>query len=169
MLNSSIVETLWPKPIWKKCLAQFAFPCFEGSEHVIIKINSSLFKLFLFYSNSLKWQMFSWISLESNSWGRHPSLERERKFFCLMFTSFKQRRISNFHVMVVQGRQRNVPKSMPHVQNLLFSLTSPSEPAWQAFEREGKGRLGKGSFRCEGRARKEGRKRLPGSHCFSRF
>ena len=58
MLDCSIVEKLRPKPIWKKCLAQFAFPYCEGSEHVIIKINSSLFKLFLFYSNSLKWHFF---------------------------------------------------------------------------------------------------------------
>ena len=42
-----------------------------------------------------------------------------------------------------------------------------AHPAWQAFEREGKG-----SFRCEkseGRAKREGGKRLPGDHCFSRF
>ena len=58
MLDCSIVEKLRPKPIWKKCLAQFTFPHCEGSEHVIIKINSSLFKLFLFYSNSLKWPIF---------------------------------------------------------------------------------------------------------------
>ena len=54
-----------------------------------------------------------------------------------MFTSSTKREIRHFHVVVVQGRQRNAQKSVMHVQsccfanlNLLlfwpFSLTSPS-------------------------------------------
>lgn len=40
-------------------------------------------------------------------------------------------------------------------------------PAWPAFEREGKGRVRR--EKREGRARREGKKRLPGDNLFSPF
>ena len=56
---------------------------------------------------------------------------------CLVFKSSTKHEIRHFHVKVVQRRQRNVQKSMMHVQSccfvnlnllifLTFSLTSPS-------------------------------------------
>ena len=39
---------------------------------------------------------------------------------CLVFTSSIKREIRQFHVVVVQRRQRNVQKSVMHVQNCCF-------------------------------------------------
>ena len=48
--------------------------------------------------------------------------KRKRKFLCCVTYSIKQaREISNFHVAVVQRRQRHVEKSMIHVQSYCFS------------------------------------------------
>ena len=55
------------------------------------------------------------------SWGLHPSLERERKFRRLLFTSSIIREIRHFHVVVVQWRQRNVQRSVMHVQSCCFA------------------------------------------------
>ena len=55
--------------------------------------------------------------------GPYLSLKNERETFCVVFTySIKQaREISNFHVAVVQRRQRNVEKSLMHVQSCCFA------------------------------------------------
>ena len=51
------------------------------------------------------------------SCGLHSSLERERKFRRSLFASSKKREIRHFHVVVTQWRQRNVQKSVMHVQS----------------------------------------------------
>ena len=51
----------------------------------------------------------------------YPSSEAERKFRCRLSTSSVKREIRHFHVAVVQWRQRNVQKSVMHVQNCCFA------------------------------------------------
>ena len=55
-----------------------------------------------------------------NSWRPHPSLEREGKILRRVFTSSIKRAIRQFHVLVVQWRQRNALKSVMHVQSCSF-------------------------------------------------
>ena len=66
---------------------------------------------------------FFWGGGGLNLKGPFLSLKKEKENFCVVFTySIKQaREISNFHVAVVQRRQRHVEKSMIHVQSYCFS------------------------------------------------
>ena len=75
--------------------------------------------------------------LELNFKRLYRSSGKEKGSRCLVFTSSTKREIRHFHVVVVQWRQRNVQKSVMHVQScclanlnplffLPFSLTSPS-------------------------------------------
>ena len=59
--------------------------------------------------------------LKLNSLEPYPSSERERKFRRRLCTSSVHREIRHFHVVVVQWRQRNVQKSVMHVQNCCFA------------------------------------------------
>ena len=79
----------------------------------------AFFKPYRVYSNSLKMQ----ISLELISWGPHSSLERERKFHRRLFTFSTKRKIRHFHVVVVLQQQRNVEKSVMHVQTCCFDVS----------------------------------------------
>ena len=56
--------------------------------------------------------------------GPYLSLKKEKENFCVVFTySIKQaREISNFHIAVVQRRQRHAEKSMMHVQSYCFLI-----------------------------------------------
>ena len=48
--------------------------------------------------------------------GGHARVQTEMKeFIALPFPSLKKLKIWSFHVVVVQGRQRNVQKSVMHV------------------------------------------------------
>ena len=49
---------------------------------------------------------------------------RKRKKNCVVFTYFIKRasEIRKFHVVVVQRRLRNVPKSVMHVQSCCFAV-----------------------------------------------
>ena len=47
--------------------------------------------------------------------------KKRKKKICVLFTYSIKREISNFHVAVVQRRQRNVEKSMMHVQSYCFA------------------------------------------------
>ena len=51
------------------------------------------------------WQIF----LELNSKGLHHSSGKEKEICCILFPSSTKRKIRQFHVVVVQRRQRNVP------------------------------------------------------------
>ena len=57
-----------------------------------------------------------------NSKGPYPSSEREIKFRRCLFTFSIKREIRHFHVVVVQKRQRNVQKSVMHVQSWCFAF-----------------------------------------------
>ena len=59
------------------------------------------------------WRFF----LELNSKGLCPSSRKEKESFCLVFPSLTKREIRHFHVEVVQWLQRNVEKSVMHVQS----------------------------------------------------
>ena len=59
--------------------------------------------------------------LKLSSQEPYPSLGRERKFRRRLCTSSVQGEIGHFHVVVVQWQQRNVQKSVMHVQNCCFA------------------------------------------------
>ena len=52
---------------------------------------------------------------------RLQSSGKEEESRCLVFTSSTKREIRYFHVVVVQRRQRNVQKSVMHVQSCCFA------------------------------------------------
>ena len=62
-----------------------------------------------------------YILLELNSKRLYQSSGKEKQSRCLVFTSSTKREIRHFHVVVVQRRQRNVQKSVMHVQSLCFA------------------------------------------------
>ena len=68
---------------------------------------------------------FIWQIMLAKFWGveseRTLSKFKKRKKKCVLFTYSIKREISNFHVAVVQRRQRNVEKSMMHVQSYCFA------------------------------------------------
>ena len=81
-------------------------------------------------------QMLANFFLTLNSNGLCQNSGKEKESRCLVCTSSKKREIRYFHVVVVQWRQRNVQKSVMHVQSccvanlnqlffLPFSLMSP--------------------------------------------
>ena len=92
-----------------------------GGENVTIKMNSRFFQTSLRLFHSPLNVKCGWNLMELNSWRPHPSLERERKIGRRVFTSSIERPIRKFHVLVVQWRQRNVPKSVMYVQSCCFS------------------------------------------------
>ena len=61
------------------------------------------------------------IFLELNSKGLHQSSGKEKESCCLLFPSSTKRQIKQFHVVVVQRRQRNVQKSVMQVQSRCFA------------------------------------------------
>ena len=58
--------------------------------------------------------------LELNPKGLHQSSGKEKESCCLLFPSSTKREIRHFHVVVVKRRQRNVQKSVMHVQSCLL-------------------------------------------------
>ena len=62
--------------------------------------------------------------LNLNSREPYSSSESEIKFRRCLFTFSLNYEIRHFHVVVVQKRQRNVQKSVPHVQSCCFSYLS---------------------------------------------
>ena len=59
--------------------------------------------------------------LELNSKRQYRSSGKEKQSRRLVFTSSTKREIRQFHVVVVQWRQRNVQKSVMHVQSCFFA------------------------------------------------
>ena len=84
------------------------------SEFAVLQSLSRLFHLVYFVKY---WQMF----LELNSKGLYQSLGKEKESCCVVFSSSIKREIRNFHVVVVQRRQRNVQTSVMHVQSCCFA------------------------------------------------
>ena len=93
----------------------------EGYENVTKKVNSRRFKPYLAYSISFTSSNFgkcfwSWILKECIK-----VQEKKKKVFCLVFPSSTKREFRHLHVMVVQWRQRNVQKSVMHMQSCCFA------------------------------------------------
>ena len=72
---------------------------------------------------------------ELNSKGLYVSSKKQNENRCFEFTSSIKRQLRKFHVVVVQRRQRNIQKSVMHVQSCRFAnellflalkFTSPS-------------------------------------------
>ena len=61
------------------------------------------------------------IFFEADSKGLHQSSAKKKESCCLVFPSSTNREIRHFHVLVVQWRQRNVQKSLMHVQTCCFA------------------------------------------------
>ena len=90
------------------------------------------------YSNSFNSSNVGNFFLDLNSKKLYQSSGKENESRCRVFTSSTKRDIRHFYVVVVQRLQRNVQKSVMHVQSccfakllkpiafLTFSLTSPS-------------------------------------------
>ena len=77
----------------------------------------TLSRLFHFVYFVKCWQMF----LELNSKGLYQSSGKEKESCCLVFPSSTKRELRRFHVVVLRRRQRNVPKSVMHVQSCRFA------------------------------------------------
>ena len=68
---------------------------------------------FILFNLSLMLAIF----LELNSTGLYQSSGKEKESCCLVFLSLTKREIRHFHAVVVQLQQRNVQKSMMHMQS----------------------------------------------------
>ena len=78
-------------------------------------------ELYRTYSISFNSSLNCWqILLELNSKGLYQSSGKEKES-CLVFPYSTKREIRHFHVLVVQQRQRNVQKSVMHVQSCCFA------------------------------------------------
>ena len=90
------------------------------------KSEYTFFSLYRDYSNSLTLSnaselVWSWMSIN------HIQVYKEKqKFRHCLFTSSTKREIGHYHLVVVQWRQRNVQKSVMHVQSCCFALSSYS-------------------------------------------
>ena len=106
----------------------------------------------LFQSSSRLLQVTNFVKcrltlLTLNPYKDHIQVQKERgNFVVARVTSCLKREIRHFHVVVVQWRQRNVQKSVMHVQScclvikpiafLTFSLPSPSSSSsWEWLSR----------------------------------
>ena len=86
----------------------------NGRGNVAQKLNSRCFKLHCYYLNSFNFQLMAIFFQGLNSKGL--SLISQN------FTSSIKREIRKFHVVVVQRWQRNLQKSVMHVQSYCFAI-----------------------------------------------
>ena len=109
---------VWPKPetAHEKPLAPRVLPK-ERRLKSEFAFFQSLWRLFLpsYFVNCRR------TVLKLNFKGPYLILEREMKFCRCLFTFFIKREIRRFHVVVVQKRERNIQKSVMHVQSCCFA------------------------------------------------
>ena len=60
----------------------------------------------------------------------YQSSGKEKESFCLVLPSSTKREIRQFQVVVMQRRQRNVRKSVMHVQSCYFANLDPVYMEW---------------------------------------
>ena len=84
-------------------------------------MNSRCLKLHRAYSISFNSSNVGKFFFELSSIGLHQSSRKEKESCCRLFPSSTKREIRQFHVVVVQRRQRNVQKSVMHVQSCCFA------------------------------------------------
>jgi len=63
--------------------------------------------------------------VELNSKGLHQSSGKEKESCCVFFPSSTKSEIRQFHVVVVQRRQRNVSKNVMHRRSCCFACQNP--------------------------------------------
>ena len=83
-----------------------------------VKVNLRCLKHYCAYSISSNAGNFF---LELSSRGLYQSSGKEKESCCLVFLSSTNREIRHVHVVIVQKRQRNVQKSVMHVQSCYFA------------------------------------------------
>ena len=83
-------------------------------EFALLQTLSGLFHLVQFVKC---WQIF----VELNSKRRYQSSGKEKESRCFVITSLTKREIRHLHVVVVLRGQRNVQKSVMHVQRCCFA------------------------------------------------
>ena len=81
----------------------------------------TLSRLFHFVQFVKCWQIF----LELNFKGLYQSSEKEKESRWLVFVSSTKREIRQFHVVVVQRRQRNVQKKRDARSKMMFCQSKP--------------------------------------------
>ena len=87
-----------------------------------LEVNLRFFKLYRAYSILSNIGNFC---LELSSRALYQSSGKEKESCCLVFLSSTNREIRHFHVVIVQKRQRNIQKSVMHVQScclLIFAV-----------------------------------------------
>ena len=101
-------------------IGRYSYDDGDGSENITLKIISHFFKLCRVYSSCWKYQMlvnFPVVDLL----GTALKFRRDRKICRDVFESYIKRPVRDFHVVVVQWRQRNVEESVMHVQSCCFA------------------------------------------------
>ena len=96
----------------------------HGSKNVTFKwicILQTLSRLFQFAEN-VKCRR---ISLDLISWGPHSTFERKRKIPCCLFTSSIKHEIGDSQAIAMQWQQRNVQKSVLHMQKVVLLPIKP--------------------------------------------
>ena len=73
----------------------------------------------LILSRLIRQMLVNFFGVDSK--GLYQSSGKEKESFCLVFPSSTKREIGHLHVVVVQRRQRNVQKSVMHVQSCCFA------------------------------------------------
>ena len=84
-------------------------------------MNLCCLKLYRTYFILFNLSLMLAIFLELNSKGLYQSSGKEKESCCLVFLSLTKREIRHFHAVVVQLQQRNVQKSMIHMQSCCFT------------------------------------------------
>ena len=108
----------------------------DAYENVTWKVNSGFFKLNHAYSVSFNPSNFGnfFLELDSKRLYMYRSSEKEKESRRTVFTFSKKGGIRKFHVVVVQWRERNVQKSVIHVQSCCFAnlnLLLFCRPRWR--------------------------------------
>ena len=97
----------------------------DGIENAYIKINSRFFRLWRIYSKWLKITNVIFFQFSfSRILGDLTKGRKRKKYSSCVLKSSTKRRITKFHAVVAQARQRNVLKCVLQVQNL-FLLIKP--------------------------------------------
>ena len=91
----------------------------DGSKNVAKKMNLRSFNLIRLFGPA-QYVKCRRLFLQLNSKGFYSGSKRGRKLRRRVSTSSIKRQIRRFHVVVCSGRQRNVPKSVMHVQSCCF-------------------------------------------------
>ena len=122
--------SIWPRstcePVrrlgfWEQILGSLSKNDGDGYATSLKKVKSRCFKLYRAYSISFNSSNVGNFFLDLNFKKLYQSSGKEKQRRCLVFTSSKKREIWPFYIVVVQWLQRNVPKSVMHVQSCCFS------------------------------------------------